>query len=83
MFVVEASPADGPPGARPVVARIARVVGLAMTERVRSAVMPRSGWDSRVIYAVEAALSEDWFWSDDSAEIEIEIELQEVGDAHP
>ena len=44
--------------------------------------MPRSGWDSRVVYAVEAALSEDWFWSEDDGEIEIEIELQEVGDAH-
>ena len=75
MFVVEASPADGPPGARPVVARIARVVVL-VSERVRSAVIPRSGWDSRVIYAVETALAEDWFCAEDSAEIEIEIELQ-------
>ena len=71
MFVVEASPADGPPCARPVVARIARVVVL-VSERGKGAVMPRSGWDSRVVYAVEAALSEDWFWSEDSMEIELQ-----------
>ena len=81
MFV-EASPADGPPGAGETVAGTPGMVVL-VSERVRSAVMPRSGWDSRVIYAVEAALSEEWFCAEDSAEIEIEIELQEVGDAHP
>ena len=82
MFVVETSPAGGPPGAGAVVAGTSGMVVL-VSERVRSAVMPRSGWDSRVVYAVEAALSEDWFCAEDSAEIEIEIELQEVGDAHP
>ena len=78
MFV-EASPADGPPGAGEIVAGTPGMVVL-VSERVRSAVRPRGGWDSRVVYAVEAALAEDWFLGEDWTEIE--IELQEVGDAH-
>ena len=74
MFVVETSPAGGPPGAGAVVAGTPGMVVVAVTERVRSAVLPRSGWDSRVIYVVEAALAEDWFCAEDSAEIEIELQ---------
>ena len=76
MFV-EASPADGPPGAGETVAGTPGMVVL-VSGRVRGAVMPRSGWDSRVISVVETALSEDWFLGEDWTEIE--IELQEAAD---
>ena len=74
MFVVETSSADGPPGTRPFVARAERVVVLVSERGGKGAVMPRSGWDSRVVYAVETALAEDWFCAEDSAEIEIELQ---------
>ena len=73
MFVVETSSADGPPGAGEIVAGAPGMVVL-VSERVRSAVMPRSGWDSRVISVVETALSEDWFLGEDWTEIEIELQ---------